>query len=1233
MLATFTVVTAGDAGSGSCSGGQCTLRDAIETANATPGADQIEFDPAVGDTITLDPAKGDLVVSDGLAIRGPGAGDLTIRADSGTSEFRLIDVVEDAGDLLIEDLTLAEGRVPSDAGGAVRFASAGTLSIRRSTISGNVAANGAAVYSSGAGTIEVIDSTISGNTALYGAGGALQNVDGNITVTGSLIENNSALNSGGAIFSQYGGDVTIEDSRIENNRVTYPGYNGGGLNSNEGDITITGSTLSGNTSAGDGGGIYNYGGRVTITDSTISGNEASYGGGGLLNEAGSVTVDDSAITNNRALYGDGAGISSVNGSLTLTRSTVSGNLTVNDGGGVSAGTASIEIFNSTISGNTAQQSGGGIASISGPVALTNSTVSGNTATAEGGGLYSVSASLRLSSSTITANRSQASGGGVGLSPDGDGESLTLNQSIVAANVAPTDADFTAPADPAINLNVDFSLIGDAEGTTLTASQVVDGVAQPDARGNLIGGSGSPLLNPMLGALADNGGPTLTHALLASSIAIDAGNLATLPADDSDLDGDNDRSETLPIDQRGAVRVVGNAPDLGAYEVPPPAPVSWDAIDDIVFGTPLGAGQLDATSSVPGSLVYDPVAGTMLNAGAGQVLTAQFTSDDPLAFSAVSLNNTINVLKAQPVLQWDDPIPIPFGTPLGGAQLNATANVTGTFQYDPAAGQVLPVGDEQSLTVTFLPADATNYAEVSASVSIDVTATLDYGDAPATYPVQLSQNGARHLVGSLRFGSQVDADADGVPTDMADGDGSDEDGVATIADVVRGTGSNGSSYLITVSEAGMLDAWIDFSGDGDWDDQGEQIATSTVLQSGTNVVSFVVPSGTSTGTTAARFRLSSVGGMAPVGLADDGEVEDYLVTVLDAADVPDVATQIPNGIALLRADQGSLVVSDGVNDLLRVDASETGWLTLNGGEGDDRLTVDFGGGELTTVGGLRLEGGSGDNVLALVDANSEFDISASGNVSASDFDTIDMSATEANVISIDGAAVTRLSPTSNSVLVIGGEGDRIDFVDPSEWELVDPVIENDKFLRVAHQTITGQSVRMDMADPWQNPIVPSDVNNDQTVSASDALRVINELGRRSHSDRDDGLLDDPLATDPWPSAYFDQNGDGKATALDALRVINELARIGPAGAGEGELVVALEDSPGLAADAAFEQWESPLRPRRDSLRRDESSFLAASDSQPISRRDRWDEFRDREKEADSENLATDQFFLGLGNAAL
>ena len=147
-------------------------------------------------------------------------------------------------------------------------------------------------------------------------------------------------------------------------------------------------------------------------------------------------------------------------------------------------------------------------------------------------------------------------------------------------------------------------------------------------------------------------------------------------------------------------------------------ITWANPADITYGTALSATQLNATANVPGSFTYDPAAGTVLNAGDHQ-LSASFTPTDAANYNAVPVTTvTLKVLKATPVITWANPTDITYGTALSATQLNATANVPGSFIYDPAAGTVLNVG-QQLLSVSFTPNDTANYAGATKTVTLNV----------------------------------------------------------------------------------------------------------------------------------------------------------------------------------------------------------------------------------------------------------------------------------------------------------------------------------------------------------------------------------------------------------------------------------------------------------------------------------------------------------------------------------
>src|SRR5439155_10437861 len=168
--------------------------------------------------------------------------------------------------------------------------------------------------------------------------------------------------------------------------------------------------------------------------------------------------------------------------------------------------------------------------------------------------------------------------------------------------------------------------------------------------------------------------------------------------------------------------------------------------------------------------------------------------------------------------------------------------------------------------------------------------VDFGDAPAPFPTLLADNGARHrIVPGFYLGAGVDFEPDG-QTD----DGSDEDGV-----IFRSPFLLGQTVRIDVvaSSNGVLNAWLDWNGNGSWTNAGEQIFTNQSLTAGTNILNAFVPGTAQLGVRAARFRFSTATNLLFVGEALDGEVEDYLVSVGSAMDVRVSASTTPTTVRL------------------------------------------------------------------------------------------------------------------------------------------------------------------------------------------------------------------------------------------------------------------------------------------------------------------------------------------------
>lgn len=425
-----------------------------------------------------------------------------------------------------------------------------------------------------AGLVVIANSTFSGNRGSLG--GAIRQVDNTLRVSNSTFLNNTA-NWGGAIFGD-GADITIENSTFSGNRTETLNQTGdGGAISFESywdspnpqyqTLTLDGVTFTNNRAEGGGGAINIELANVTIMRSTFSDNYA-YRGGAIHQERVTfglpthmLAISESTFAGNSANIWGGAIYSSSN--LSISRSTLSNNSTGSGGAlYLTAGTAQVNtptsatITSTTFSGNRpdssrpfgagaagAIQNGQASAGASGTTLnVVTSTFSGNTdpLVTEGG-------TTSISSSTFTGNSGKALAGNAGTT--------TVGNSILAVN-APGVACSGTVASGGHNIVSDgscaFAGTGDRNSTAAN-----------------------------LGPLQNNGGPTLTHAPLAGSPAIDTG---SCPG--------------LTVDQRGVGRPQGPACDVGAVEEDAPIPdTSFNNPPAVTGGN---AGPFVLASSEPGS---------------------------------------------------------------------------------------------------------------------------------------------------------------------------------------------------------------------------------------------------------------------------------------------------------------------------------------------------------------------------------------------------------------------------------------------------------------------------------------------------------------------------------------------------------------------------------------------------------------------------------------------------------
>jgi hypothetical protein len=306
-------------------------------------------------------------------------------------------------------------------------------------------------------------------------------------------------------------------------------------------VVLAGLTVSNGISGGFGGGIFNSArSRLTVSQCNIVSGSANYGGG--IYNIGSLTVNQCTVSADRATVQGGGLFNGGFGVLLISGSTISNNV-AHQGGGI-FNNWSLTVSGSTISGNRGTFQGGGIFNLGGSLttALTNCTLSGNVASL-GGGLYESGSSDTLTNCTISFNSSLDFGAGGGIcAVNGFGQGISLFNTIVAGNMWQGAESWGADIRGAINVNNGRNnLIGNGDGSDLSAGW----------RGSIVGHSFN-VINARLGPLQNNGGPTMTMALVAGSPAIGHADNALAPA----------------TDQRGVTRrdVAGELTDIGAFEL-------------------------------------------------------------------------------------------------------------------------------------------------------------------------------------------------------------------------------------------------------------------------------------------------------------------------------------------------------------------------------------------------------------------------------------------------------------------------------------------------------------------------------------------------------------------------------------------------------------------------------------------------------------------------------------------
>lgn len=505
--ATFTVSSLADSGPG-------TLRQAALDANATAGADTIQFQSGLTGTITL--TSGDIDLTEAVTITGPGAGLLTVSGNDASRIFDIAATAEIAENFTITNLTVTSGATDGEDGAGIRVSE---------------------------DNLTLTDVVVSGNDVLNGSGGGISvaGYEGSLSINNSTITGNtSTIVGGGIAFMVYdGGTLSITSSTISGNASEVYGGGIAAAAYYSGTLLITGSTISGNTSGNVGGGLTASlgceGSVATILNTAIVNNTSGttvdadgLGGGAAFLGCAEVTIADSVVTGNVADPND--------------LSPTVGALDIGLGGGLVFYSSNTTISRTTISGNTAY-AGGGVYFYYSGATLENVTIANNQAQSPagdgtGGGIYAYYSTLVMKETTVAGNTAESGGGGIHGDESSD---LTLTNSIVANNTGDADIDFIASP------TITYSLVETPGTTDMTGT------------GNLSG------QDPQLAPLAGN-----NSTILAGAPGSQQTPQTFLPACDSPVIDAGDPAFTPPpaTDERGFPRVAGAEIDMGAVEVQP-----------------------------------------------------------------------------------------------------------------------------------------------------------------------------------------------------------------------------------------------------------------------------------------------------------------------------------------------------------------------------------------------------------------------------------------------------------------------------------------------------------------------------------------------------------------------------------------------------------------------------------------------------------------------------------------
>ncbi|MBB5208124.1 choice-of-anchor Q domain-containing protein [Chiayiivirga flava] len=704
-------------------------------------------------------------------------------------------------------------------------------------------------------------------------GGAILSSDVSLTLTDLVLSGSHADGAGGAL-AMNDGTLVMSRCRIENNSA---GYIGGGIGfdgfsggSSTG-ITISDSIISGNTSVASGGGIalYDvYTGPVRVERSTISGNTTTGGGGGKgggVADGGGLWIEDAYDAT----------------TVHLVDSTFSGNTAAGAGGGISFGEnfyALNEVVNSTIVGNTAEAGGGinfaDIDSKTGDTfVLRNSTVTGNTATATAGGV------LRGYSNPYSNTNTE----------------LAIVSSVIADNTAPTAPDIGTSGEVTGELTIGHSLVRD----------LVDVVYTEAPAGSVLTG-----VDPLLGPLADNGGPTLTRLPQPGSPLLDAGLAGDLVTDQ--------RGETRTIDVAGIDNAAGSdGTDIGAVEAfVNSAPV----LSDVAASSPIDEG---GSTTLTGTI-------TDADSGDGFTLTVDWGDGTSEDFTYPAGTTAFSETHAYPD---DNPTGTPSDVYAIALSIDDGAGGTDTADTSTTVQNVAPTLTAVTASGPLQAGDTTTLAGNIGDVGIEDSFTLsvDWGDGNNSvfnYPAGTTAFSETHTYATEAPGGSYD-----IALTLQDDDGGSVPGAASVAV------SNAPPLLSSLATSGTIDEGGVATLTGEIADTGGEALTLTVDWGDGSSDTYDYPAGTTSFSETHAYADDNPSGTPSdvyaieVTLEDDGGGSASGTTAVTVDNVAPTLSDV--AISPAQPDAG-------------VPATLSGTIADVGAQDSFELVIDWGDGQTSTL---------------------------------------------------------------------------------------------------------------------------------------------------------------------------------------------------------------------------------------------------------------------------------------------